>query len=89
MEQTIKTTKITRSFVGTVLSTSAQKTLVVKVDTMKMHTKYHKQYRVSRKYHAHDEKSVAKVGDVVEISACRPLSALKHWRLVRIVKSSK
>lgn len=89
MEQTTKIAKIIRSFVGTVVSASTKKTIVVKVDTMKMHTKYHKQYRVSRKYHVHDENGTAKVGDVVEIIACRPLSALKHWRLARIVKSNQ
>lgn len=89
MEQTAKTIKVERSFIGTVVSASALKTIVVKVDSMKAHPKYHKQFRVSRKYHAHDEKGVAKVGDKVKIVACRPLSATKCWRLDGIVKSNQ
>ncbi len=89
MEQTVNKIQILRSFIGTVMAASVKKTIVVKVDTMKMHSKYHKQFRVSRKYHVHDEDNTAKVGDTVKIVACRPLSATKRWRLEEIVKTSQ
>ena len=61
------------------------KTIVVKVDTIKAHTKYRKVVRRSKKYHAHDEANTAKVGDVVRIVETRRLSATKSWRVVEIV----
>jgi small subunit ribosomal protein S17 len=75
-----------RQFVGTVVSDAMNKTFVAKVDTMKMHTKYNKAYRVSVKYHVHDEKDVAKKGDKVQFAECRPLSKTKRWRLVSVLK---
>lgn len=82
-------TKAVRSLIGAVISINANKMIVIRVDTMKMHPKYHKQYRVSRKYHVHDEKNLAKVGDTVKVVACRPMSATKRWRLDSVVKSIK
>jgi small subunit ribosomal protein S17 len=84
MENKVK--KIIREFVGTVTSTAMAKTITVKVDSLRMNTKYHKQYRVSKKYHVHDEKGIAKVGDKVSFVECRPLSKTKKWRLVEVIK---
>ncbi len=78
-------TKTSRTFSGIVISSNMQKTAVVRVDRMKLHSKYQKRYRVSRKYHIHDEKNEAKVGDVVQFAECRPLSKTKRWRLINIV----
>lgn len=89
MAENTKSNKVARAFTGTVVSTKAAKTIVVRVDVMKLHSKYHKQFRASRKYHAHDEKGAAKVGDTVKIVACRPMSALKHWRLAGIIKKGE
>lgn len=75
-----------RSFVGEVTSTSMNKTITAIVHDMKLNAKYQKKYRVSRKYHIHDEKGAAKVGDTVKFVECRPLSKTKRWRLVEIVK---
>jgi small subunit ribosomal protein S17 len=75
-----------RQFTGTVVSDAMNKTFVAKVDTMKMHTKYNKAYRVSVKYHVHDEEGVAKKGDRVQFAECRPLSKTKRWRLVSVLK---
>jgi small subunit ribosomal protein S17 len=74
--------KIIKKFKGTVVSTKMAKTAVVVVDDFKMHPKYKKRYKVSKKYKVHDAESSAKVGDVVEFIECRPLSKDKKWRLV-------
>jgi small subunit ribosomal protein S17 len=71
-----------RQFSGKVVSTGMQKTITVQVDLMKMHPIYQKSYRVSKKYHVHDEKGAAHVGDVVTFVECRPISKTKRWRLV-------
>mgnify|MGYP003591439423 CR=1 FL=1 len=71
---------------GVVVSDRASKTIVVKVDRRKAHPKYHKVVTVSKKYYAHDENSEAKIGDTVEITETRPLSKLKRWRLVAVLK---
>jgi small subunit ribosomal protein S17 len=78
--------KVLRKFVGEVASTKMAKTIVVKVTTLKWHTKYHKQYKVTTRYKVHDEKQEAKVGQTVEFVECRPLSRDKRWRLSRIIK---
>ena len=62
---------------------------VVKVDTIKAHTKYKKVVRRSAKFHAHDEGNVAHVGDVVRIVETRPLSRTKRWRLVEVVEAAR
>ena len=85
----IKIRKTKRVFRGKATKVDMNKTIVVQVDTMKRHPKYDKAYRVSRKYHVHDEKGEVKVGDVVNFSECRPLSATKRWRLVGVVKAKK
>ena len=71
---------------GVVVSDKMAKTIVVEVETHKRHPKYAKRIKYSNKYYAHDEKGEAKVGDVVTIMGCRPLSALKRFRLVSIDK---
>lgn len=74
------------SLQGVVVSDKMAKTIVVEVETHKRHPKYAKRIKYSNKYYAHDEKGEAKVGDVVTIMGCRPLSALKRFRLVSIDK---
>lgn len=78
--------KSARSFTGIVTSTGMQKTITVRVDAMKMNEKYQKKFRVSKKYHVHDEKNVAKVGETVSFVECRPLSKTKRWMLQAVVK---
>ena len=65
------------------------KTIVVRVDTIKAHPRYQKIVRRSTKLHAHDERNGAKVGDVVRIVETRPLSKIKRWRLAEIVEEAK
>lgn len=75
-----------RTFEGIVMSAAMAKTIVVRVERRKLISKYKKTIRVSQKYHVHDEKSVAKVGDKVKFVECRPLSKTKRWRLVEVMK---
>jgi small subunit ribosomal protein S17 len=74
---------------GVVVSSAMDKTIVVKVDTIKAHPRYKKVVRRSAKFHAHDEQNSANVGDVVRIVETRPLSKTKHWKLVQIVEAAK
>ena len=74
---------------GTVVSNGMDKTIVVKVDTLKAHRKYEKVVRRSNTFHAHDEANQANVGDVVRIVETRPLSKTKRWRLAEIVEAAK
>jgi small subunit ribosomal protein S17 len=65
------------------------KTIVVRVDTVKAHPMYKKIVRRSSKLHAHDEGNQASVGDVVRVVETRPLSKTKRWRLAEIVEEAK
>lgn len=70
-----------RTLTGTVVSDKMQKTIVVEVTRLQEHPKYHRRFKVSRRYKAHDEKSEYHMGDKVTIEACRPLSRDKRWRV--------
>lgn len=74
---------------GRVVSASADKTIVVRVDVAKVHPRYKKVVKRSTRFHAHDEENQAKVGDVVRIVETRPLSRMKRWRLHEIVEAAK
>jgi small subunit ribosomal protein S17 len=71
--------------VGEVVSDGMEKTIVVKVVRTFKHPKFNKIVRRFKKYKAHDEKESAKVGDMVEIIECRPISKTKHMILNKIV----
>lgn len=75
-------TAIKKKFQGVVVSDKMDKTIVVKVDNVKVHPKYKKRYTVSRKYKVHDEKNKFKEGDKVSFVECRPLSKDKIWRVI-------
>lgn len=75
-----------KSIIGTVTSSKVDKTIVVTVSTRKTHPLYRKQYTVTSKFMAHDEKNLAKNGDKVEIVECRPISARKRFTLSRVVE---
>ena len=83
MESVTKGHKTTK--VGVVVSSGADKTVVVKVDNLVMDSLYHRFVQRSRTFMAHDEKNDCKVGDRVQISECRPLSRRKRWRVTRVV----
>jgi len=74
---------------GVVVSSAMDKTIVVKVDTVKAHTRYKKVVRRSVKFHAHDPQNQANVGDIVRIVETRPISKSKNWRLAEVVEAAK
>lgn len=74
-----------RTIIGVVTSDKRDKTRTVAVDYQQRHPKYGKYLRRQAKYQVHDEKNEAKLGDRVEIAACRPMSKTKAFRLVRVV----
>lgn len=75
--------------VGKVVSDKMDKTAVVTVETLTKHPLYKKVVKRTTKFKVHDEKNEAKVGDTVKIAETRPLSKLKRWRLVEIVKKAE
>ena len=76
-----------RTKIGVVVSDKMEKTITVNVDIYKKHPIYGKRMKQSKKFHAHDENGVAKVGDVVTIMETRPLSKTKRYVLVNVVES--
>ncbi len=77
-----------KSLEGIVVSDKMNKTRVVRVSRSVRHPFYEKIMKKSKKFHAHDENNEAREGDVVEIASTRPLSKLKRWRIVRVVKAA-
>jgi len=77
-----------KTFVGTVSSNAADKTIVVTVNSSKTHPLYRKQYTVSKKFMAHDETNEAQVGDRVRIIETKPLSKRKHFLLKQIIEKA-
>ncbi|MDQ3666079.1 MAG: 30S ribosomal protein S17 [Acidobacteriota bacterium] len=73
--------------VGVVFSDKMQKTVVVRVDRLVLHTRYRRYVRRTSKFMAHDELG-ATVGDKVRIVETRPLSARKRWRVMEIVQKA-
>ena len=74
---------IRRTFTGVVMSDKNDKTIIVRVESVKKHPKYQKRYTVSRNYKVHDEKNEYRVGTKVSFVECRPLSKDKRWRVVK------
>ena len=74
---------------GVVVSDKNDKTIVVKVERRLRHPVLKKTVRLSKKYHAHDERNEAKTGDVVRIQETRPLSKQKRWALVEKVAAGQ
>lgn len=74
---------------GIVTSDKMDKTITVSIETKSKHPLYKKLVITHKKYHVHDEKQEAKVGDKVEISETRPLSKTKSWRLNKIIEKAK
>ena len=72
--------------VGQVVSTKMTKTIVVEVSRRVPHPLYKRIVNKRKKFYAHDEQGTAKTGDVVRIQECRPLSALKRWTLLEVVR---
>jgi small subunit ribosomal protein S17 len=78
-----------RKLVGRVVSDKRAKTVTVLVERRVTHDLYGKIVGRSSKYHAHDEKSEYKMGDVVEIAESRPISKTKNWVVTRLVQKAQ
>ena len=80
--------KKARELIGKVISDKEDKTIKVLVETYKVDPLYKKRVKYSKKYTAHDEKNVAKTGDIVRIAETRPISKLKRYCLVEVVEEA-
>lgn len=74
---------------GVVVSDKMDKTIVVVEETMKLHKKYKKRVKFSKRYKVHDENNECSINDKVRIMETRPLSKDKRWRLVEIISKAK
>jgi small subunit ribosomal protein S17 len=72
--------------VGRVVSTQMDKTIVVVVESLKKHRIYKRTYKQTKRFYAHDEQNTCQIGDTVRIEESRPLSKLKRWALIEVVK---
>jgi small subunit ribosomal protein S17 len=85
----METTKsIKKNLVGTVISDRMDKTVVVKVERSYIHPRVQKVVRTDKKYKVHDEKEIAREGDIVEIYEGRPISKTKYMYLSRVLESN-
>ncbi|MBC7161179.1 30S ribosomal protein S17 [Immundisolibacter sp.] len=75
-----------RTVVGRVVSDKMEKSISVLVETREQHPIYKKYLRRSTKFHAHDAANECRIGDLVRIEECRPLSKTKTWRLVEVIE---
>ncbi len=80
--------KSVRTVIGSVVSNKMDKTVTVKIERKVPHPVYKKYVRRSTKIHAHDENNECKIGDVVLVEECRPLSKTKSWRLVKVLETA-
>ncbi len=78
-----------RTLTGVVSSDKRDKTITVMITSRETHPIYKKQFTVTRKYTAHDEKNEAHEGDTVMIEEMRPVSKTKTWKLVKIVEKTR
>ena len=78
-----------RTLTGTVVSDKMDKTVTVLVERKIKHPLLGKVLRVSKKYHAHDEKNEFRAGDMVSIEECRPLAKTKSWRVTKLINKAQ
>ena len=86
MTEQVSNAKPQRMVTGKVISNKMHKTIVVQVERKVKHPLYEKYVRRFSKMYAHDEENTSKIGDLVTIQQCRPLSKTKRWNLVEVVK---
>ena len=77
-----------RELIGKVASDKNDKTITVLVETYKKDPLYGKRVKYSKKYTAHDEQNIAKIGDIVRIAFTRPLSKTKRYELVEVIEKA-
>ena len=78
-----------RTLIGKVVSDKRAKTVTVLVERRVKHELYGKIVGRSSKYHAHDEQSECKAGDLVVIEECRPISKTKSWKVVQVAEKAR
>ena len=83
------TRNVRKTFVGMVESNSMDKTIVVAVERLVKHKAYGKYIKRTTKLKAHDPENTCNVGDKVSITATRPLSKTKRWRLIEVLERAK
>lgn len=83
---TLQTRHSRKEKIGTVVSDKMDKTRVIIVEKIIKHPKYRKYIRLRKKLYAHDEENKAHEGDLVRVMETRPLSKLKRWRIVEIIR---
>ncbi|MFZ5807019.1 MAG: 30S ribosomal protein S17 [Verrucomicrobiota bacterium] len=81
-----ETVKARKEQVGEVVSTKMNKTIVVETVRRVPHPKFKKIIKRTKRFYAHDEEQKAALGDRVRIEETRPMSKLKRWKLVEILK---
>ncbi len=89
MENSTETNPIKKIREGFVVSNKMNKTVVVAVETIYKHPKYHKVMKTVKKYSAHDENNTCKIGDKVSMIETRPMSKTKRWRIEEILEGKK
>lgn len=83
MAQKIAEKKLNKkTWQGEVISEQSDKTIVVKIKSIKTHAKYHKKFQISKKFHVHDPSNKYHVGDVVSFRHSQPYSKTKHWLVI-------
>jgi len=78
----------TKTLTGIVTSNSGNKSIRVTIHYKVKHPKYNKYLRRQTRLGVHDERNEGKVGDLVEITECRPMSKTKSWRLIRVLQKA-
>ena len=78
-----------KQLIGKVVSNKMDKTIVVEIENLVMHTLYKKSVKRTKKVKSHDEKNECSIGDTVKIEESRPLSKDKRYRLVEIIEKVK
>jgi small subunit ribosomal protein S17 len=74
---------------GVVVSDKGDKTIIVRMDVVRRHQRYHKILRSTQTLSAHDERNDANAGDTVRVQECRPMSRTKRWRLLDVVERAR
>lgn len=85
-QQVANESKTQRTIIGKVISEKMNKTIVVQIERKVKHPLYGKYVRRFSKMYAHDEDNACRMGDIVLIEQTRPLSKMKRWKLIEIIK---
>ncbi len=78
-----------KQLIGKVVSNKMDKTIVVEIERLMMHSLYKKSVRRRKRFKSHDEKNECSIGDIVKIEETRPLSKNKRYRVVDIIEKAK